>query len=117
MTTRHPCICVGALCGLLVLATSASAEGVWVLWSESWFEENQLSPERHTDSKWEILAAAPSSETCEKARREWIRRYALIAREAGIFSLPVTGQAEGPVNTFRPVCHPDTVDPRGPKGQ
>lgn len=83
MTICRPCICVGALCGLLVLATCVSAEGVWVLWSESWFEENQLSPERHTDSKWEILAAEPSSETCEKARREWIRRYALVAREAG----------------------------------
>jgi hypothetical protein len=41
MTTRHSCICVGALCGLLTLATSGSTEGVWVLGSESWFEENQ----------------------------------------------------------------------------
>jgi hypothetical protein len=31
MTTRHSCICVGALCGLLTLATSASAEGAWTM--------------------------------------------------------------------------------------
>ena len=103
-----------ATLGLLALATSASAEGVWVLWSESWFKDVKASDPsgRQTESKWEILAAAPSPEACEKARRDWIRRYALIALEAGIYS----GKTEGPANTFRPVCLPDTVDPRGRKG-
>jgi hypothetical protein len=111
---RYPRL-VLALLGVLALATSASAEGLWVLWSESWFEDVKPNDpsRRQTDSKWEILAAAPSSGTCEKARRAWIRRYALIAQEAGIYS----GKPEGPANTFRPVCLPDTVDPRGSRGK
>jgi hypothetical protein len=107
---RYWCRVLLALLGLLGLATSASAEGVWVLWSESWLENGDR---KDADSKWEILAATPSSEVCERVRREWIRRYVFISREPGIFS----GKTEGPANTFRPVCLPDTVDPRGAKGK
>ena len=109
MRGRWPYLVIAFVC-LLAVATSASADGVWILWSESWSSENRRTG---ADSKWEVLAATPSPEVCERVRRDWISRYRLVAQGNGIFS----GQAEGPANTFRPVCVPDTVDPRGPKGK
>jgi hypothetical protein len=95
---------------LLAFTTSTSAEGVWVLWSESWSSDSNRTD---ADTKWEVLAATPSPEVRESVRRDWIGRYRLVAQGNGIFS----GKAEGPANTFRPVCLPDTKDPRGPKGK
>jgi len=108
-TSGWPRILLALLC-FLALATSAYADGVWILWSESWSSENRRTD---ADSKWEVLAATPSPEVCERVRRDWISRYRLVAQGNGIFS----GQAEGPANTFRPMCVPDAVDPRGPKGK
>jgi hypothetical protein len=82
MATHWPHILPVTLSCLLALATLASAEDVWVLWSESWLEDakrNDPSLGKQTDSKWEVLAAAPSSEAGEKARRDWVRRYDLVA--------------------------------------
>ncbi len=48
----YACVILTAL-SLLALATSASAEGIWVLWSESWLEDvkpNDPSA-RHTEFK------------------------------------------------------------------
>ena len=109
MTIRWPRVLI-AMLSLLALATSASAEGVWLLWSESWSSNSNRTD---TDSKWETLGATPTSGVCERVRRDWISRYRFVARGNGIFS----GTAEGPANTFRPVCLPDTMNPRGPKGK
>jgi hypothetical protein len=59
---------------LLALATSADADGVWILWSESWSSENRRTG---ADSKWEVLAGLH--------RPRYVRGFAVIGL-AGIDS-------------------------------
>ena len=74
-TSGWPRILLALLC-LLALATSASADGVWILWSESWSSQNRRTD---ADSKWEVLAATP--------RPRYVRGFAVIGL-AGFDSSP-----------------------------
>jgi hypothetical protein len=105
MTTRHSCICVGALCGLLTLATSASAEGAWTMWMMG------------AASPWDSVGTFPTREQCLDA----LHQQAQAVEKLGLkVTEDVSGNSFGATDADRDMrgqCLPDTVDPRGTKGK
>ena len=96
------------------------------------------SPEPVTQTRsWNILSAYPTSTACERQRTEKIdsmlKRWPKEKAEAATGENIVTNESGGYIisqrsravnentltfsETLRYLCLPDTVDPRGPKGQ
>jgi hypothetical protein len=86
-----------ATLGLLVLATSASAECAWVLWLG-------------TGTTYTAFGAYGGS-TGEKECQEAVTQVMTDMKK------DVTQLGEFLKSSSRYLCLPDTVDPRGPKGK
>jgi hypothetical protein len=136
MIKRSPRLVVTTLFSLLAVATSGSAESVWLLWSQEVATEPGLVTADKT--AWRRIAAVDSRSACfsdasakaeelagvlrssypaEKERTIEVQRLGLGADHLAVKSTFSGGLFGGARMWTFYRCWPDTVDPRGPKGK
>ncbi len=112
----HPRLVGAALCCLLGLVSSASADCAWVLWMEERFAATP------PESPWRVLQGATTSESCQAGLYARVRDDDTDRATRGDHMLtevygPVIAKLRGPdgrgaSQVLRYLCLPDTVDPR-----
>ncbi len=94
------------LCTLLALATSASAESVWLFWTEYVSRDG---------SSWDLdVLTYKTKEECER-HRAWVMAPVADARYVRAQEAEAKLRAALGIMDVKYRCLPDTVDPRGPK--
>jgi hypothetical protein len=102
-----------ALFGLLLFATSASAECAWVFW--------ETSDSSRSSSTW-VVSAWETKPACEQALAQKVQSDSAPRGKGEVTVDHIAGKprvswrlgSEISFSTY--TCLPDTVDPRGPKG-
>jgi hypothetical protein len=117
---RRSCLLVALY--LLTSTAPAYAECAWVLWQEI----SSFTTDRGHSSEYGISLSTSSEQECRREATEQLRAREIMLSQPGpnqkVPDVKIEGQYvkytfPGGILTYRYLCLPDTVDPRGPRAK